>query len=303
MAGPNLRLPLALATTVVALLVAPAAPAAVYAQATRPAITAGPVIAGTPQVGATLTANATWTGTPEPTAAWRWQRCAGPGSCPDIAGATAATYVATTADVGFSLRVRLDVRNSAGARTARSVPTVVVTTAPPPPPPAPTPDPTPTPEPAATPTPQPGERVAGTPAADPSPAGASGPYAALPGAPALRLLRPFPLVRIRGKLMAGGARITLFSVRAPAGVRILVRCRGGSCPVRRLVRTRRRAGTSRLRAFERRLRAGTTLRVAITKPGFVGKSTVIVIRSMAAPRRVDRCLVPGPDRVERCPGS
>jgi hypothetical protein len=300
MAGPNLRLTLALATTVVALLVAPPA---VYAQATRPQITAGPVIAGTPQVGATLAANATWTGTPEPTAAWRWLRCAGPGSCTDIAGATAATYVATTADVGSFLRVRLDVRNSAGARTARSVLTAVVTAAPPPPPPTPTPDPTPTPEPTAAPTQQPSERVAGTPAADPSPAGASGPYAALPGAPALRLLRPFPLVRIRGKLMAGGARITLFSVRAPAGVRILVRCRGGSCPVRRLVRTRRRAGTSRLRAFERRLRAGTTLRVAITKPGFVGKSTVIVIRSMAAPRRVDRCLVPDPDRVERCPGS
>jgi hypothetical protein len=114
------------------------------------------------------------------------------------------------------------------------------------------------------------------------------------------MLDPFPVVRIRGRLTATGARVTLFTVRAPRGVRIDVRCRGSSCPVRRLART---AAVSRLRPFERHLRAGTRLEITVTKPGYIGKWTTIVIRRGAPPKRSDRCRYAGGRRPVPCPNG
>ena len=84
---------------------------AVPAQAeTVPQITAGPVITGTAQVGAVLTATATWQGIPAPTPAWAWLRCPKvTGTCAVITGATATTYRLTPADAAAVLRVRLRV--------------------------------------------------------------------------------------------------------------------------------------------------------------------------------------------------
>jgi hypothetical protein len=124
----------------------------------------------------------------------------------------------------------------------------------------------------------------------------------VPAAPAVTigppLLDPFPIVRIRGWLTRGGARVTLLSVRAPRGTRIAAACFGRSCRVRRYARASVR---TRLRPFERVLAAGTRLEIRVTKPGFVGKWTTIVIRRNSEPRRWDRCVQPGARRPEPCP--
>ena len=268
--------------------------------ATAPAITAGPVIDGAAQVGAVLTAKAAWTGDPSPTATWKWLRCAKPtGSCPEIDGATGAKYRVVPADVGSVLRVRLagDQQRGVGReafaahRRGRCRPT---------PTPTPTPDadadpaPTATPEPTPTAVPTPAFDDSVAPAAAP-PAPAGAPERTVSRAP---MLEPFPIVRIKGVFTASGAHVSLLSVRAPRGARVKVACRGRDCPLRRF---KARAGVKRLRPFERDLRAGTRLEVTVTKPGYIGKVTVIVIRRHAAPRRSDRCLEPGARRAVRCP--
>jgi hypothetical protein len=97
----------------------------------RPANTRPPTISGTPQQGQTLTANrGSWSGGQPQTYAYQWRRCDEVGGgCVDIGGATAATYLLTSADVGRTLRVRVTARNSLGARSATSTPTAVVTRA------------------------------------------------------------------------------------------------------------------------------------------------------------------------------
>jgi hypothetical protein len=113
------------------------------------------------------------------------------------------------------------------------------------------------------------------------------------------MMRPAPVIRIRGRLSRTGARITLLTVRAPRGARISLRCHGSSCPARRWARA---TALTRLVRFERNLRAGTKLVIAVTKPGRIGKHTTIVIRGDRAPWRRDRCLRPGTSRRIACPG-
>src|SRR3954469_8790956 len=267
-----------------------------------PVITTGPVIAGLAQEGETLAAHASWSGIPAPDPAWQWVRCARPNSqCSAIKGAISDTYRATSEDVGRLLRVTLEVTNAAGSAEKRSEPTAVVLGAP-----APTPGPTPSP-PITEPTPAPPAPPPEPPAPTPHPPGPSfelpatpvtAPPAAGAPAPALRMLSPFPVVRIKGWLTARGARITILSVRAPRGSRIDVACRGRTCPVPKLART---AAVERLRRFERELRAGTRLELTVTKPGVIGKWTVIVIRRGTAPRRQDGCLDSDSKRHLWCP--
>jgi len=83
-------------------------------------------------------------------------------------------------------------------------------------------------------------------------------------------------------------------------VRIVVRCRHGSCPRPRLAVA---ATRTRLRLFERALRAGTRLEIKVVRPGWIGKWTVITIRRGAAPRRRDLCMYPGGVRPVRCPAA
>jgi hypothetical protein len=116
-------------------------------------------------------------------------------------------------------------------------------------------------------------------------------------------MRPFPVVRIRGHLTARGAAIRLFTVRTPRAATITVRCLGRRCPRRSWRRTARRAGLTRVKAFEGRLRAGVRLRVRVVRPGFVGKQTTILIRRGKVPARRDRCLVPGARRPTACRAS
>src|SRR4051794_35400186 len=111
--------------------------------ASPPANTSPPTIAGTAQVGQTLTASpGTWTGSPAPTYTYAWQRCdAGGGACVGT-GATATTYVPGAADQGRTMRVVVTASNTAGSQSATSAATAVVqaaSTPPPPPPPPPPP--------------------------------------------------------------------------------------------------------------------------------------------------------------------
>jgi len=249
-----------------------------------PRITVAPAIDGVAQVGAELAASATWTGDPQPTAAWAWLRCAKPTSaCTVIDGAATDRYLVAEADLGLVFRARLKVTNSAGSADARSKPTAVIAA-------APIATPTPTPEP--TPAPDPAPAVL-----DSVPAPVSLPAVASPPPAAPKPMQPFPVVRIKGLLIATGARVTLLSVRAPRTARIEVTCQGDDCPVRRL---RAPAGTKRLRRFERDLRAGTRLEVRVTSAGHIGKYTEFVIRRRAEPRRVDRCLDPRKAAPVRC---
>jgi hypothetical protein len=257
-----------------------------------PVITAGPVIAGLAQEGETLRARANWTGSPEPVAAWRWARCSrSKGSCSAITGARSDTYEPTSADVGSLLRVALTVTNTSGSAEKRSEPTAAVVGVP-----EPTPSPAPVPLPAPVPVPSAPDPPA--PSFDLTPAPVTAPPVVGSPAPALRMLNPFPVVRIKGRLTARGARVTLLSVRAPRGSRIDVACRGTGCPVPKLART---AAVERLRRFERELRAGTRLEVTVTKPGAIGKWTLIAIRRGTVPRRQDGCVDSDTKRHVRCP--
>jgi predicted secreted protein len=92
-----------------------------------PANVSLPTIAGEARAGAQLTASSgSWRN--EPTGyAYRWRRCDTTGdACTSLPGATVATYAATAADVGATLRVVVTARNAAGKVDAVSPPTAVV---------------------------------------------------------------------------------------------------------------------------------------------------------------------------------
>lgn len=100
----------------------------------KPANATPPTISGTPQQGKTLTANrGTWTGGQPRTYAYQWRRCdSAGGSCADISGATASSYLLKDVDVGRTMRVRVTATNSLGSTAATSTPTGLVTKSAPP---------------------------------------------------------------------------------------------------------------------------------------------------------------------------
>jgi hypothetical protein len=249
-----------------------------------PKITEAPKITGEFRVGATLTATAKWKdGDP----IWAWLRCTDekPGSCADIAGQQAPAYTATAQDAGSRLRVRLTVRgeDEDHAKQAVSKPTPPIAPGQPPPPAGPPASP-PAPAPSAVPAPLP-------PVATPPEVG---------GEAAPQFMSPLPIVRIRGRLTADGARVMLLTVRAPSGARIAVTCAGDRCPRRRVAIV---AVIVHLRPYERVLRAGTRLEIRVTRPSFIGKYTRIVMRRGRPPRREDRCLMPRSSRPVACPSG
>ena len=257
-----------------------ATPAVAMAQRGEPEITSAPTLAGLAQVGQRLDATgASWTSPWPVTVEYIWLRCdsESPWSC-DIAEAPRQpSYTVMGGDLGKRIRVVVAVSSRDGTDYAWSEPTAAVTAAPPPPP-APLPAPAPVPVPA------------------PSVPAAPAPATSVPP----RMMRPAPVIGIKGWLTNGGAMISRLTVRAPRGVRITVRCRGRGCPRESLARSAKR---TRLKSFEGRLRAGTRLVVRVTRKGFIGKHTTIRIRRGKAPARRDRCLYPGSGKPKRCPAG
>lgn len=236
-----------------------------------PSFLSKPVVQGDPVVGSALTAVATWTGDPTPTATYRWGRCPATSNiCPEIAGATAPQYVLTAADVGSRIAVEITLDNYTERVSRTSAATAVVTA-----------------------------RAAPAPAPSPAPpaAAATIPQTAASRTPRPTLLHPFPVVRIRGFFAKSGARITLLSVRGPQKAQINVRCVGRGCPVSELTLPN---ANVRLHGFERFLRAGIQLQIRVTRPGRIGSYTSFLIRSRKAPLRVDRCLPSRSTKPVRC---
>jgi hypothetical protein len=127
----------------------------------------------------------------------------------------------------------------------------------------------------------------------------------------LRLMSPFPVVRITGKVVRGGARIKSLTVQAPYGATVRVRCRGRGCPFHGSSKTLALVGkaktpskTLRIKKLEHRLlRAGASIKVLVSRSGEVGKYTRFLIRRGKPPRRTDLCLLPGVTEPAECPGS
>ena len=139
-----------------------------------------------------------------------------------------------------------------------------------------------------------------------SPPGPVRPAASVP-----RLMSPFPVVRITGKVTKKGARIKRLSIRAPYGATVSVRCRGRGCPFRRSTRTLARAGRAKSpsktvtirRLAHRLLHGGASVKVLVSRPGEIGKYTRFRIRRGKAPQRTDLCLAPGSTEPTECPSS
>jgi hypothetical protein len=123
-----------------------------------------------------------------------------------------------------------------------------------------------------------------------------------------RLMSPFPLVRLAGRLTRGGVKVRLFTVSGPRAALVRVKVRphcasGRRCRVRRGTRTVGRKGVVRLKAFELRYRAGSVIEIRVSRAGLIGKYTRFVVRRGKPPRRVDQCLSPGAKRGSRCPAG
>ena len=110
-----------------ALAVGAAAFSASATGAGGPAIVTAPAVTGTPTAGQTLAVTpGTWA-TPPTGVTYQWQRCSDAGTaCANIAGATATTYVPTSADVGQTDRVVATATDAGGTTDSPSAVTPVI---------------------------------------------------------------------------------------------------------------------------------------------------------------------------------
>ena len=137
-------------------------------------------------------------------------------------------YTLTSSDLGKYMRIGLYAQRGDQDHWMVSAPSARVENPPPPPTPTPVPTPVPTPTPTPTPAPAPSPTFDSA-AAAPAPAPTLGQVLHESG-PKRRAIRPFPVVRMRGRLTATGARVSLLSVRAPRAAKVTVRCKG-RCPM------------------------------------------------------------------------
>jgi hypothetical protein len=121
------RIPLVLAVVagVMPLLAGSAYAAPVHSAASPPVNSSLPAISGTAREGQTLTTtNGSWSGATPITYAYQWQRCNADGSsCASISKATNQNYVASSGDVGQTIRSEVTATNADGKGQALSAPT------------------------------------------------------------------------------------------------------------------------------------------------------------------------------------
>lgn len=123
------RIPLLLVAIAGALmLMAGSAFAGAARTAVSPDNSALPTISGTAQTGHTLNAaNGTWSGTAPIAYTYEWQRCNSSGSsCGSIGGATNQNYVASSGDIGHTIRVEVTATNADGKGQALSAATAQI---------------------------------------------------------------------------------------------------------------------------------------------------------------------------------
>ena len=124
------RIPLLLVAIAgtLSLLAGSAVAAAVRTAASPPVNSSLPTIAGTAQQGHTLTAsNGAWAGTTPISFTYQWQRCNSSGSsCGALGNAKNQNYVASSGDVGRTIRVEVTATNADGTSQALSGPTAVI---------------------------------------------------------------------------------------------------------------------------------------------------------------------------------
>jgi PKD repeat protein len=119
--------------------------------------------------------------------------------------------------------------------------------------------------------------------------------------PNVKKISPWPVIRVVGFASVKLVRLDLLSIRTPGGTTIKVRCIGKGCPRRSASSTRQKGGLVRLRWLERRLRPGTRIVIAITKPDRIGQYTTFTLRKKKKPIRKELCLYPGQAKATRCP--
>jgi hypothetical protein len=291
------------------------------AQSTPQVNQAGTINGSPIRVGTTLTASGgSWSGPSGTTARWEWFACpANARSWTDCFQRSLfqTSYTIQSGDVGRYIVLNLYAYRGAPQNPGASgrAERFSITSSTVAPAATPTPTPVPTPRPTATPTPVP--TVAPTPVPTPTPAPTPDPAFDVPATPvptsgevlqetsrSRRVIKPFPVVRLRGTLTSTGAKVSLFTVRAPRTAKISIRCEGKSCPASRWSRThtQRKRALTRVSRFERGLRSGVKITVSVTRSGYLGKRTTFVIRRGAAPLRVDRCLS-AKGRLTKCPAG
>jgi PKD repeat protein len=133
-----------------------------------------------------------------------------------------------------------------------------------------------------------------------------------PAGSSVKLLSPFPVVRLAGRISNDGTRLRLFSIEAPPGARVVVTCRGRSCPFRLSARSAaadpgkgkvHSSASVRIRQLEKRvLKKGVRVTIYVTKPGTIGKYVRFKFLKRRPPARVDKCLMPSaPNKPVECP--
>ncbi len=115
------------ATTSAGSTVAESSPTAVVSA--KPESTSPPTISGSATQGQTLSASpGSWSGYPEPSLTYQWQRCDQNGAnCNAIGEANAPTYTLEAPDVGSTVAVIVEASNSAGSTQASSSASATVT--------------------------------------------------------------------------------------------------------------------------------------------------------------------------------
>jgi large repetitive protein len=128
----------------------------------------------------------------------------------------------------------------------------------------------------------------------------------------LRLMQPFPIVRIAGSETSNGVKIRLLTVQTPLLSTVVVSCKGRGCKTKSERRVATASSKSKSKAgavlltfnrFQRALRAGVVLQVRVYKVGQIGKFTSFKVRRHKLPLRADACLGPTSPTPIACPAS